>query len=294
MKTPVIYVSIIGAALALGAVGGVVGKKLLGDESIVYEGDANSIDFQIEPVYKEYLSYSGDPLKKFTPAELINIGLENYRRCEKSYSVGIGVADTVVQQTIRNFQIRDGEQFFEESISNSSMVSLANRMWQTGKDGNIFICRGTADGAEKGNYPSNDTEYSQEDYTNLLGRTLDSMFIYTVTDSTVLTSDIDNKDGYVITVTLDPVVGPYHYKFQMKNISNLDALPTFESVKLTFTFDKNLMLQHLSVDETYNAKMVISVTIHNTIEYYYFPNQEMKIPDKSESLDYTAKGVIEQ
>ena len=291
MKPAFIYISIVGTALAIGTAGGIVAKRVMGGENIIYEGDATSMTFDVDSAYDKYLNYTGsDMTKDFTPAEIVNIGLEKYRRCDNSYSITKGIASTMVTQSIRNYQIKNGDQYFEESISMSSMVKLANRMYQTGKEGNVNLYKGSAVNEELGSYPSEGTEYSQVDYKNYLGKTLNEMFIYIITDSTILESQIDKKDGYIIKLSLDTEMSVIFYQYQMKNISGLDKYPKFASVNLTFTFDKNLDLQHLYTDETYQATMGVTVDIHNMFDTYYFPNQEIKIPETNEPTDYSLVG----
>ena len=291
MKPAFIYISIVGTALAVGTAGGIVAKRVMGGENVIYEGDATSMTFDVDTAYDKYLNYSGnDMVKDFTPAEIVNIGLEKYRRCENSYSITKGIASTMVTQTIRNYQIKNGDRYFEESISMSSMVKLANRMYQTGKEGNVNLYKGSAVNEELGSYPSDGTEYSQVDYKNYLGKTLDEMFIYIITDSTILDSEIEKADGYTIKLSLDTEMSIIFYQYQMKNISGLDKYPKFTSVNLTYTFDKNLDLQHLYVDEIYQATMGVTVDIHNTLDTYYFPNSEIKIPETNEPTDYSLVG----
>ena len=288
MKPAFIYISIVGTALAIGTAGGIVAKRVMGGENVIYEGDATSMTFDVDAAYDKYLNYTGnDMTKDFTPAEIVNIGLEKYRRCENSYSITKGVASTMVTQSIRNYQIKNGDRYFEESISMSSMVKLANRMYQTGKEGNVNLYKGSAVNEELGSYSANGTEYEQVDYKNYLGKTLNEMFIYIITDSTILDSEIDKIDGYTIKLSLDTEMSVIFYQYQMKNISGLDKYPKFASVNLTFTFDNNLDLQHLYTDETYQATMGVTVDIHNMFNTYYFPNEELKIPEINEPTDYS-------
>ena len=288
MKPAFIYISIVGTALAIGTAGGIVAKRVMGGENVIYEGDATSMTFDVDAAYDKYLNYTGnDMTKDFTPAEIVNIGLEKYRRCENSYSITKGVASTMVTQSIRNYQIKNGDRYFEESISMSSMVKLANRMYQTGKEGNVNLYKGSAVNEELGSYSANGTEYEQTDYKNYLGKTLNEMFIYIITDSTILDSEIDKTDGYTIKLSLDTEMSVIFYQYQMKNISGLDKYPKFASVNLTFTFDNNLYLQHLYTDETYQASMGVTVDIHNMFNTYYFPNEELKIPEINEPTDYS-------
>ena len=291
MKPALIYISIVGTALAVGTAGGIVAKRIMGGENIVYEGDASSITFDIDTAYEKYLNYSGNNLTKdFTPAEIVNIGLEKYRRCENSYSITTGLASTMVTQSIRNYQIKNGDRYFEESISMSSMVKLANRMYQQDKDGKITLYKGSAVNEELGSYSANGVEYEQDDYKNYLGKTLNEMFIYIITDSTILESEINENDGYEIKLKLDTEMAVIFYQYQMKNISGLDKYPKFDSVNLTFTFNENLELQHLYTDETYQATMGVTVDIHNMLDTYYYPNMELKIPEIDEPTDYSLIG----
>lgn len=290
MKTPIIYILIITGALGVGIGGGFAAKKLFGEEEIVYEGDASSYEVNGAEVLRRYEKYTGSsPETDFTAAELIGIGLEKYRNCDYCYSYGVGTAHTMVEQEVRNFQIKNGDQYFEESISSSKVVSIAKRMKQKGKDGDILLYNGRAIDAETGDYNVAPVTYSQSDYANFLGRTLDKMFIYLIGDKTVLDSKITKNDGYVVKVSLDPTFATSNYKLQMKNISGLDKLPKFEYVNLTFTFDKDLNLKTLDVDEHYQATMGFTVPITNEISYKYFSNVEMKIPADDEALSY--KGV---
>ena len=290
-KTLLTYILIVGIAGTAGATAGIVGKRLLGQEEIDYSG-FNPEDFRAdgEALLAEYNS---DPNKNFTAPELVAIGLQKYKNCENSYSIGIGVASTVVEQTVRNFQIKNGDQYFEESISKSSMVGVANRAIQNGKDGEISLYIGKANGSESASYPEEGTTYSKEDYKNYLGKTLDEMFVYLISNNSTLRDGTEinrTSDKIEITLNLNPDIATYYYKIQMKNISNLDKLPVFSYLKHTYTFDKNMMLKQASIDEKYSASMGITVDIRNNINYYYYANEYVKIPNYNENLTYEVKG----
>ena len=294
MKTPVIYISIAATALGVGVTGGIIAKRMSGEVVDYGDIDTNALELDGPTMLQKYESYKGNNIESaFTAPELVVAGLEKYRSCEHSYSVGKGVASTIVSQSVRNFQIRNGDDYFEESISKSSMVSLANRMTQHTKEGNVTLYKGSASSDEVGSYSNNGKEYEHSAYKEYLGKTLDEMFIYIVSNMTTKDGKIEKDDDkYVITLDLDPDFSTYYYKFQMKNISGLDELPTFSYVKLIFTFDKDMWLEHLHVDESYKAKMGVSVTIIDAFDYYYFPNQEMAIPELDTQLDYSLGGKI--
>ena len=288
------YTVIATLCLGLGAGVGIYVKRKYGKEQIDYsnfDGAAYAADA------KALLeAYNNDPNQEFTPAELVNIGLEKYRQCEYSYSFGIGTASTIVNQTIRNYQIRNGDRYFEEALSRSSMVSLATRTEQTLDVDNVDVYEGKADTDETATYDGSKTSSSLETYKNTMGKTLDEMFIYTISDETCYenseTKVLDNKNKQ-ITLYLDPEVSTYYYKNQMKNMSNLDELPIFNNITLTYTFTEDMTLLHCHVDEKYNAKMGVSVSITNNLDYYYHANVEKAIPSLDENCDYSTEGELD-
>ena len=288
------YTVIATLCLGLGAGVGIFVKRKYGKEQIDYsnfDGAAYAADA------KALLEASNsDPNQEFTPAELVNIGLEKYRQCEYSYSFGIGTASTIVNQTIRNYQIRNGNRYFEEALSRSSMVSLATRVEQTLEVDNVDVYEGKADTDETATYDGSKTSSSLETYKNTMGKTLDEMFIYTISDETCYenseTKVLANKNKQ-ITLYLDPEVSTYYYKIQMKNMSNLDELPIFNNITLTYTFTEDMTLLHCHVDEKYNAKMGVSVSITNTLDYYYHANVEKAIPSLDDNCDYSTEGELD-
>ena len=273
-----------------GVTTGVLLKKKLGQVEIDY-GDFNPENFRMDgkALLKEYQK---NPNKKFSEAELVNIGLEKYRECENCYSIGIGVADTIVNQTIRNAQIKVGDHYFEESISYSKMVNVANRVSQVGIDNDISLNKGKASGSEDVTYKEDVTTYKAADYKKTWGKTLDEMFIYLISNETILDgSKIEKKDDLIkVTLKLEPSISTYYYKIQMKEISDLDRLPVFEYLTHTYVFDKDMSLLYCKVDEKYQASMGVTATIHNTIDYYYHSNVMINIPNENETVDYSIEG----
>ena len=276
---------------SIGVTTGIILKRQFGQEIIDY-GDFNPENYRMDgkALLKEY---EKNPKKNFTCAELVNIGLEKYRECENCYSIGIGTASTIVNQTIRNAQIKRGDHYFEESISYSKMVNVANRVDQIGENNNISLNKGKANGTEDVTYKKDVTTYKAEDYKKAWGKTLDEMFIYLISNETVLDegSKIEKNENYIkVTINLDTDISSYYYKLQMKEISDLDRLPAFEYLKHVYTFDKNMTLLHCYVDEKYQASMGVTATIHNTIDYYYHANEVKEIPNENETIDYSIEG----
>ncbi|MCR5308550.1 MAG: hypothetical protein K6E21_00365 [Bacilli bacterium] len=296
MKRLVSYLILIGAAAAMGITAGFVGKKLFGPPELDDSGLEGALQVDAKAIVERIDSYNGDKdkVEAFSTSEILNYSLEKFRLCENCCSFTFGVADTIVKQDIRGCSIKNGETYFEESISKSSMVSLANRMLQEGKNSNVSLYS-----ADKGSIEISDIspqaeysnanlqEFTSEDYKSTYGKTLDEMFIYIVTEDTIINPVTEKKeDGYVIDVDLDPDLGTVKYKKQMLNVSDLDAKPKFEVVHLTFRLDKELRLKKLSVNEKYTARKVVDAKINGMLDIYYFSDMYVKIPEITEKIDY--------
>ena len=295
-KTLLSYILTIGIAAVAGAGTGVVLKRTIGpiDEMYPPGFDPKNYSADITSIMNKYNQLSDQSingLRSFSDSDVVNIVLEKYKNLEYCYSLGIGNAYTIITQTIRNAQIKNGDQYFEEQISYSNIVNVANRSIQNGKGGNIDLYKGSASAPEKASYPSSpSSSYSPSKYKNYLGKTLDEMFIYIISDKTTIDSSrVVKGDDVVINLNLNPNLSTFYYKTQMQNISGLSNLPPFDEVKLTYTFSKDLELKHLTVDETYTATkegVPVPAETHNIIENYYYPNVQMPIPNSNESIDY--------
>lgn len=290
------YILTIGIAAAAGAGTGVVLKRTIGPIDEMYPPGFNPKEFspnmtEIMDKYNSLSDKSFNGVKSWSDSDVINVVLEKYRTLDNCYCLGIGNALTIITQTIRNAQIKNGDTYFEEQISYSDMVNVAKRSIQNGKEGDIELYNGKASGPEKASYPNSPSStYTRKKYKNYLGKTLDEMFIYIISEKTVVDSKRTPGDDIKIELELNPNLSTYYYKTQMKNISGLSNLPPFEEVKLTYTFTKDLMLKHLSVDETFTATkegIPVPAKTQNKIENYYYPNEIMKIPASNEMINYS-------
>ena len=297
-KNLITYLIIGGSCLAIGATAGIVGKKVLGQEIVDESGfDPESFKANVDEIYSRYLNYTGSNYSKdFSASELVNIALEKYRRCEYCASVGIGYANASPggNQTVRNAQIKNGDTYFEESIS-LGIVGVAERSIQVGKDGpvNLYMTDNKPDiSPESANYPSTPSELAHDAYKAKWGKTLDEMFIHIISKKTILDSDVSKSGNeYTVTLNLNVDTSTYYYKSQMVTISNLNSRPVFSKEKLIYTLSSNLDLIHMRSEEEYKATaMGFTASINSAIEYYYYPNVEKNIPEITEKIDYSWRG----
>lgn len=304
-KTIFTYLIIGGAAAAVGITGGIIGKRYLNEPIRDYSGfDANNYKIDGDAIIAKIESYNTkeSAFNQLPAEDLINYAFETYRRCENSYSFSTGLASaSIVSQQIRSCQIKNGNTYFEESVSKSSMVGVGNRMVQEGKDGGVTLYKV----GNKNNviidssvsiYNPTPIDMTKEEYATTFGRSLDEMFIYLIHKDTVLSTSskqkLSNNEGYEIILNLDPDLSTYCYQFQMLNISGLDKMPIFKYVTLTYKLNNNFDLISCHVDECYEATMGVSVTITNSLNFSYFPNTYYKIPELTENFDYLQKGAF--
>ena len=295
-KTLLSYILTIGICAVAGAGTGVILKRTIGpiDETYPPGFDPKQYACDINALMDKYnalsdKSYNG--LRGFSDADAVNVVLEKYRNQEYCWSLGTGNAYTIITQTIRNAFIKNGDNYFEEQLSYSNIVSVAKRSYQSGVGGNVDTYDGNLTGPEKATYKSSPSQtYTASKYKNYLGKTLDEMFIYIISDKTTVNSSHTIKgDDVIVTLELNPNLSTFYYKNQMKNLSGLSNPPPFSEVKLTYTFSKDLVLKHLNVDETYTATkegVPVPAETHDIIDYYYHSGEQKDIPTSSESIDY--------
>lgn len=294
------YILTIGICAVAGVSTGIILKKTIGpiDETYPPGFDPKEFSPDVDAIWKKYEALSDKSIngvKSFSDADVVNVSLEKFRRCENCYSYSVGDAKTIVTQTIRNAQIKNGEEYYEDQISYSSMVALAKRSYQHGKDGPIIVHDGSPRGAEDASFPESPTKTyeDKQDYKDFLGKTLDEMFIYVISDKTTIDSSRTTRgDDVVIKMNLNPNLSTFYYKTQMLNLSGLSNLPPFEEVKLTYTLGKDLVLKHLSIDETFTATkegIPVPAKTNNVIDIYYHADEYLKIPSWNEQFDFSIK-----
>ncbi len=129
--------------------------------------------------------------------------------------------------------------------------------------------------------------HKQEEINGLPGT---AFSVYVINEQTVLESSavIDNGDGtYSQSFDLrtdytgekdDSAV--CHYRNQMVFKGGLDELPSFSSVKITYTFDSTWRVLSSTVQEKYNAKKTIAVSCTGTnLTEYTYPDDSDASPD---------------
>ena len=183
-KASLIY-SIVGSILIAGGIGsGVLMYQLFGFSGTDYSSiNQDSLEMNMEELTKRYEKAKvislNDAVSKFTIPELANIALYNSENHNNMTIIGTGevTATMNVKQSIRSYQIKDGDHYFLEQISHSSFVELAWRMY--GDNTSTTATKGSYVDLEEGDFVNNatSTPYTNEEYENAWGKKLSNSMI---------------------------------------------------------------------------------------------------------------------
>ena len=292
-KKAIITYSIIGTlAIGLGVGAGFLAHNFLnpvgGDYSNV---DVNALTDDISKTRQKYeaAKKAGTPLEEaLKPCEMANLSLDLFSSLESTKAIGIGSATSMgVTQVIQSMQIKNGEKYFEESNSTSSLVKLFDRMYQEGNNTTTYW-------GKSSDYSSHEAvTYTNEEYAELMGRKVSDPMIYVISSKTSITEEDKEKSGkgvskitkenggYTVDLELQRKKSVVNYVKQMKNISGLTGYPTFEYCHLTFHLDEDLMPLDYTSYEEYQAtkkEVGISTTIKGTLTTYFYHGETYEIP----------------
>ncbi len=265
------------------------------DEGIVYSiNNADLLEDDIDSIYSEYESQVAnrtfDPTKNdFTPSELALIALHKYEQCENSYSVVYGLTNAAfgVKQYTNVFNIKSGEDFFNEALSTSSVVQQAHRFYQ--EDGSVKEYVGKIKNKElTATYDEESYDvYTLDEFEKYYGKQFSRASIYIVSTKTILeeTKTITSDGNIKVSFDLDPELGVIRYVLQMCVNGGLQNIPEFIDSHVSFTFTPDMDLICLDVYENYNVNLGIDWKSEGFVHESYYPNETIEIPSLDESLE---------
>lgn len=276
-------------AIALGvSVGYYFGKQFLGVTVDYSSVNAEDLEDNINNLYSTYKSTSEDKyFSNFKHYEIVNISLKKLSEVEYFSTTGIGAANASgIVQSVNDKFIKYKDSYFDESISNSSLVHVAKRFYQDSDS--IDVYNGSVTSSTSASFDENSKEiYTLEKFEEEWGKTLTRGSIYIISSKTVEEGTItQNEDGnYEIYLKLDPTLSVMRYVKQMKKISDLGDYPVFSNVELTFTVDKTLTLLSSYVNENYEVNKIGKHATNGTLTTTY--NYEIsEIPDLDKNCSY--------
>lgn len=231
----------------------------------------------------------------YSPAENISICQSVIQNMDAwtSKTEGTAVADVLFMNYTQNISaskvIKDGSAT-QQSASESSLLSTGQQ--RTFKDDAILIRNAkkvkSMDDIE---WEEDFTPVSKETYAKNYGRTPFALTNYVIDETTIIKSkELDSdKDTYKYEFELKPEASTVYYKRQMKTEGGASDYPTFHSVKVTVTMDRQWrpLVIHYSENYDINIAVVGDVTCQGEITETFSDFGKVKaLPDQDFVDDY--------
>jgi len=305
-------VSVTAIGLGLGA-GFFLHSQLAGGETTDYTkintAKLTDDNTSLLKTYSSVKEKGGDYLTAFSgkPYQVANIALQLFSAHEHCYAQGKGVGRAVamgfpVDQEIRSTVIKNGSKYFEESLSLSSAVNLADRMFQEGDSVQRYIGKVKSGNVEvPESFGDKPTTYTLASYAEAMGRDLDNPCIYVISSKTtylddtaksgVATSFTKKSDGgYDLELELKEGYAVVNYVKQMQTISSLASKPSFKYVHLSFDLDKDLNLKSMTSHEYYWAAVsaALGSNVEGKLKTVYETDGDYTIPELMTPITYRA------
>ena len=295
----IIALSLAGGATAIGVPTGIYLANSLKEPTIDYSAiETDGYNYDMAAGRAKYAACSGD-YSTLAPEDAFNISLDLLNGIEHYRTQGIGEAKALfITQEIRSTIVRDGDRYFEESLSasNSSLSpSCAWRMYQDEEGVSQYQGSMQSGSYEAASFNEDEgLEFNYDAYRDRMGRLISDRSIFVVSSSTVIAEESSfakEGNGYQLKITLDPVLSVVNYVKQMVTVSNLPSAPTFNSLSIEMTLDEKLYPVTLTTEESYQADsgMGIQATVNGSVTTYYDLDGEFSIPSLNEPEIYDAR-----
>lgn len=285
-----IIFSILGV-FALGIIGGGIflAVKIYNDNQEEAPTDYKDSDFEDDndALYARYLaSHDGDLTKQYKTYELANISIYKFKDHNYYYSKTYGLATSFgIDQTIRASVIKNNDSYFMENLS-SGLVKTAKRFYQSNQT--VSTYDGKIETSEKALWDEEPlSKLSLEEHEAQWGKELSRPLIYIISSKTVLETSTSEstENGYVVHLDLHTEFSTLRYKRQIVSISSVKK-PTFKSVHLDLTMDKDMNLTKMDISEDYSVVMILETGVSATYSEYYTYDKELAIPDLKTDIEY--------
>ncbi len=297
------------AILAIGAgfASGFLYHKLTDNPQII-EIDAATLQIDQDALMERY--QKAKDYEELEPWEVANIGLIKFARTEnhRSTAKGEAVAMGLVTQHIRSAAIRNGDQYFEESLSKSEGgldIQTGWRMYEDEQQVSTLYPskeKTISSDASKASWDESKKETFEdpEAFKATVGYTISGhLSNYNITEYTYVKEGDDAPSGvptslqktdvgYLLELELDVNLACEDYKVQMKHTSDLYGYPVFSFSHLQMVFDQELNLLEMTSHEKYKAAIspVISSEVEGTITTTYESDGIFPIPGLKDNVPY--------
>ena len=288
-KSVIIYSSIGAAVIAAGVAGGILaGSNFWKAENPYDKIDITTLEKDYTETYEKFKNTSPDKvLDTFTDVELVNIAYMRMNDVDNYYSISKGkVKAAGVTQNVLSTMIKNGDDYFEENLSDSTFVKTANRFYQDLEEVKYYKGKWTKTGGDYSKAKL--TTYTLEQFNDEWGKIIGKGSSYIITDQTCLKHErTTNSDGTVkFVLDLDPTYSVIKYVKTMIQNGGLSEAPIFHSVNMSLTVDADMKILEFSNSEVYDVHMVIDAKNSKANLTQTFFSEEREIPEIDTPTNY--------
>ncbi len=230
---------------------------------------------------------SGTPLD-YSPME--NFRFANFVIFNSSYfqadSVGTCKADlgfTKYTQNVRNSRKVKQGTVFAETVSTSSLVSVAEQKYITPNDTVLFRPSEKVRG-ENVTWSSSIYPMSTDTFFSKYGAVPREITKYSVTEESVSSAKLISfgNDEYVYEFELIPEIGGKYFKNEIRTLASAAQDPVIHSMTLTMTIDSNWYAKTVLCVDTYDIAIPVlgSMSCVSTmLDTFSYINEDMPLPE---------------
>ncbi len=181
----------------------------------------------------------------------------SYYESESSGEVIAKKSVKLTTQSVKNRRIITPSASFNESISISTFVKVAEQLYMTN---DTILKRDASSVSDSGvSWKNGTNNLSQEQYKKDYGYSFKNPSRYVINEKTII-SDIEvlnNGIGrkYTYKFSLDPKIAPYYYKTSIKKLSGSTSEPHFNYINMTITFDYKWRISKIETVEEYKITL---------------------------------------
>ena len=179
-----------------------------------------------------------------------------YYESESTGEVAAKKGITLANQKVKNRRIITPHAAFNESISVSSFIKVAEQLYIT-KDAILKREASKVSSDTNIKWENTTTNLSNKEYLEQYGYSFKDPSRYIINEETII-NDIEIVNNglgrkYTYKFKLDPLIASYYYKTSVKELSNSSTDPNFKSIEITMTFDYKWRMSEIITNEVYEV-----------------------------------------
>ncbi len=235
-----------------------------------------------------------DSPSDYTAAENFAIAAGVYLATDSVQSTTVGSAVALggfYTQNVTNYRSKTGGELFQESISLSGIVSLAEQRYF--KNGALLYRKGNASGGKLKSWSDNITELSDAVYRQRYGIIPQEITKYSVTSNSIISGKFVSSadDSFTYELVLDAAEAWKYSQYEMMTYAGTSKYPEFDSCRIVYTIDSQWRILEMQMYDVYSVNVSVGNVKCTSTLTETFSYTEGYMPERAQPLiDYVPTG----